>query len=260
MGAHSSRAAATWLWQATGDIREIVAFVTARELREVYVAVPLSGVDEQIAGLVAALRANGIAVSCLGGDPTWTVDHETALDWAFRATTDAVFDGVRLDVEPWALPRWPVNARELIASYATLVEEMIEVAPLTVDIVPWLVDAHREAAGRIVRQCDSVTVLGYCDRAARILADVRGMRELCQAHGRRYRIGVETQPPSPTEFSSPCSTGSPSTTWSPGERYPRDGLFAPGRHPVHVAEPVPGHCICGGVELVELIRRQHHRH
>jgi hypothetical protein len=45
-------------------------------------------VDDDIALLTAALRANGIAVSCLGGDPTWTVDHDTALNWAFRATTE----------------------------------------------------------------------------------------------------------------------------------------------------------------------------
>ena len=28
-------------------------------------------------------------------------------NWAFRATADAMFDGVHLDVEPWPLPRWP---------------------------------------------------------------------------------------------------------------------------------------------------------
>ena len=58
-----------------------------------------------------------------------------------------------------------------MASYATLVEEMTEVAPLAVDLVPWLVDAHREVVSRVVRQCDSVTVLAYRDRATRILAD-----------------------------------------------------------------------------------------
>ena len=40
------------------------------------------------------------------------------------------------------------------------------------------------------------TALAYRDRATRILADVRGIAELCVAQGRRYRIGVETQPPS----------------------------------------------------------------
>ena len=115
----------------------------------------------------------------------WTVDHDAALNWAFRATADAVFDGVHLDVEPWALPRWPQDARMLMASYATLVEEMTEVAPLAVDIVPWLVDSHREAVSRVVRQCDSLTVLAYRDRAARILDDIRGIQELCVAEATR---------------------------------------------------------------------------
>ena len=159
---------------------------------------PLRGVDDRIAALAVALRANGIAVSCLGGDPTWTVDHDTALNWAFRATADAVFDGVHLDVEPWALPRAGPRtcARSMACLRRPLVEEMTEVAPLAVDLVPWLVDSHRETVSHVVHQCDSLTVLAYRDRAARILADVRGIQELCVAQGRRYRIGVETQPPS----------------------------------------------------------------
>ena len=66
MGAHIWREpVATWLWQATEDVRETVSIVTARKLREVYLAVPLGGVDDRTAALAAALRANGIAVSCL---------------------------------------------------------------------------------------------------------------------------------------------------------------------------------------------------
>jgi hypothetical protein len=183
------------LWEATADVREIVAFVTARRLREVYVAVPLSGVDDRVASLTTALRAKGIAVSCLGGDPMWAVDHDTALNWAFRAMADAVFDGVHLDVEPWALPRWPTDATHLMDSYATLVEEMTEVAPLTVDLVPWLTADHREAVSRVVRQCDSIGVLAYRDRAAAILAEAGGLLPICRTAGIRHRIGVETQSP-----------------------------------------------------------------
>jgi hypothetical protein len=179
----------------TADTPDIVTFATTRHLREVYVAVPLSGVDENVASLTAALRANGIAVSCLGGDPSWTVDHDTALNWAFRATTDALFDGVHLDVEPWALPRWPDDPAELMGSFGTLVDEMAEVAPLAVDLVPWLTAEHREAVNRIVRQCNSVTVLAYRDNAATIVAEADAMLRLCRTAETPHRIGVETQKP-----------------------------------------------------------------
>lgn len=196
MSAHPAKAVATWLWQSTEDVRHIVDFATARDLREVYLAIPLDGVDGRAAALVGALRANGIAVSCLGGDPTWTVDHDTAVNWAFRATTDAVFDGVHLDVEPWVLPGWPRDAARLMASYATLVEEVAEVAQLAVDLVPWVLPEHRDVLDRVVRQCDSVTVLAYRNTAADILVVADAMLQLCGTQNRLCRIGVETQPPS----------------------------------------------------------------
>ena len=187
---------ATWLWQAGGDVASTVQFVIARGLREVCIHVPLSGVDEDVARLTRALRAKGIAVSCLGGDPLWTVDHDTACNWAFRATADAVFDGVHLDVEPWTLPDWHDDAPTLMASYADLVEEMTEVAPLAVDLAPWLVEAHRDVLARVVRQCDSVTMLAYRDNAEAILEFAAGMIALCVTAGKPFRIGVETRPPS----------------------------------------------------------------
>jgi hypothetical protein len=197
VGGDPAGAVSTWLWHAGRDVADIVAFVTARGLREVCLAVPLRGVDENVAALASALRANGIAVSCLGGDPLWAVEHDRALNWAFRATTDAVFDGVHLDVEPWTLPGWPDDAAALMASYCSLVEEMKEVAPLAVDLAPWLVDDHREVISRVARQCDSVTVLAYRDSAVSILASAAGMIALCTAEQTSFRIGVETQPPSP---------------------------------------------------------------
>jgi len=216
---------ATWLWQAGKDIRETVAFVTARGLREVCLAVPPGGVDEDVAALASALRGNGIAVSCLGGDPRWAVDHDAALNWAFRATTDAVFDGVHLDVEPWTLPGWPSDARSLMASYSVLVEEMTEVAPLAVDLAPWLFDDHAETLTRVVQQCDSITGLAYRDNAASILAAAAGMIRLCAETGTTYRIGVETQPPSP-EIPSTITFGD-------------DGLAAMSRVLTAVAEQLP---------------------
>jgi len=188
---------ATWLWHPGDDLAQTVEFVTARRLREVYLHVPLGGVDENVARLTHALRANGIAVSCLGGDPSWTTEHDAACNWAFLATTDTVFDGVHLDVEPWTLPGWPDEAPALMASYADLVEEMAEVAPIAVDLVPWLVDEHRNVLTSVARQCDSVTLLTYRDNAEAILRSAAGMITLCVAAQSRFRIGIETQPPSP---------------------------------------------------------------
>ena len=210
----------------------------------------------------AGQRDRGVG---LGGHPMWTVEHDTALEWAFRATATRV-EGVHLDVEPWALPRWREDARPLMVAYATLVEEMTEVAPLAVDIVPWLVGSHREAVSRVVRQCDSLTVLAYRDRAVRILDDVRGIQEVCEARAvatgsawrrsrRRHRYQVPphsattarrccagNSPQWPPESGMRCSTGSPFTTSAPGGRCRPDRLIDPGRVasvPIKMLSPRP---------------------
>ena len=174
---------------------DTVAFAVGRRLREVFLAVGPQGVDPQTARVARALRANGIAVSCLGGDPRWTTDHRAAVDWLARATAGGFFDGVHLDVEPWALPEWPRGAERLMDSYADLIATVAPRGPLAVDVVPWLADHHRSSLDRVVRHCESITVLAYRDRAQRILADLRGIQRICAAHGRRYRVGVETQAP-----------------------------------------------------------------
>ncbi len=116
------------------------------------------------------------------------------------STAAAGFDGVHLDVEPWALPEWPADAARLARSYAALVERVAPMVPrLAVDIVPWLFESHPEAANRVVQVCDSITVMSYRDRAAGtrgIVAISLPARKACGAAGRRYRLAVETQRPS----------------------------------------------------------------
>lgn len=187
---------ATWVWRPPADTAAAVAYARFNGVREVYLAVGSHGVDALTAAFAEALRRNGIAVSCLGGDPGWTVDHGAAAAWLDRATAAGLFARVHLDVEPWALPEWPTDSARLMGAYATLIETLQ--GPLAVDVVPWLASEHRGALDRVVRRCASITVLAYRDRATRILADVRDVQRICARHGRRYRIGVETQVPGPT--------------------------------------------------------------
>lgn len=195
VGTNPADPVATWVWRTPGDVADTVAFAVGRRLREVFLAVGPEGVDPLTARLAGALRANGIAVSCLGGDPRWTTDHRAAVDWLTRATAGGSFDGVHLDVEPWALPEWPRDAQRLMDSYAALIATVAPRCPLAVDVVPWLADRYRSGLDRVVQHCESITVLAYRDRARQILTDLRGVQRICAAHGRRYRVGVETQAP-----------------------------------------------------------------
>ena len=222
--------------------------------------------------LAVALRVNGIACG-LGGDPLWTIDHDAALNWAFRADHRR---GVR-----WCPPRRGavgvaalapgcVHADDLVA---TLVEEMTGVAPLAVDLVPWLVD-HRETVGHVVRQCDSLTVLAYRETVRCILAAAARRAALRIAGATvpdRRRAAPSSAIPSNTTFGDDGEAAMNRELVEVARRLEppvRRVRRAPSRvvaddapvtvysrppTPSPVREPVPGHRHCGGIQRGQLI-------
>lgn len=87
-----------WVWVSTGTpAAPLARFARARGLPEAYVSVPWLGPDDDTRAMVGALRAAGVEVHALGGDPGWALDPALARTWAGRAHAHGLFTGTHLD-------------------------------------------------------------------------------------------------------------------------------------------------------------------
>jgi len=183
-------ATATWLWRTPHAPSTVVAFARSHGLTEVFI----DPASPRTVEIVTELARCDITSTCLGGDPQWTFDHDGALRWCTDNLTRAAFSGLHIDVEPWALPQWQTDRAATAKAYAELVERIAtRLGPPNVDIVPWLFTIEPAVCRRVVRASQSLTLLAYRDRAARILDYTDVARAALR--GRDYRIGVETQMP-----------------------------------------------------------------
>jgi hypothetical protein len=185
-----------WVWvheDAPPDPGALGAFAGAQRVGDAFVSVPWGGPTPLTHDLVAALRARGVRVSALGGDPSW-VDGDGAVTWARRATSAWLFDGVHLDIEPWELPEWAGDRERLLAGLERAVRDVAAATslPVEVDLAPWLADEHPQAFAGIARQTDRITLMAYRDRAAGILSFSAAARRQLAKSRTPYRIGVET--------------------------------------------------------------------
>lgn len=179
---------ATWLWRSPESPAAVVEFARRNGVAAIF-ADPSR---PNIADFVVKLTQAGIATSCLGGDPRWTLDHAAAEAWCETNLRRARFAGLHIDVEPWVLPQWQTDRAATVRAYAALVERLASrFRPLNVDIAPWLFDTEPAAAARVANAGEAVTLLAYRDRASTILDFTKTARA---AINKPYRIGVETQP------------------------------------------------------------------
>jgi hypothetical protein len=192
-------ARATWVWvdEAAPPDPEALRALAARErLAEAFVSVPWRGPTAATDAVVAVLRDTGVGrIAALGGDPAW-VDGDRAARWARRAVAAGRFDGVHLDIEPWARPDWAGDEQRMLDGLERAARETAAAAalPVEVDLPPWLAQTHPRTFDRIVRRADAVTLMAYRDRAEDILAVSARARALLAGARRPWRIGVETAP------------------------------------------------------------------
>lgn len=193
---------AMWLWSSTSaEAVEVVRFVAERRVRAVFLGVGWAGPEPHVVTLADRLRAAGVDVHCLGGDPSWLGRPDLARRWLARALSAGEFDAVHLDVEPWALPGWADDRVRLLEQYLTLLWAVREAGlPLEVDVAPRLATdtaGTTRALDAVLGPADRVTVMAYRDHAQGadgILEFSRSARVACFQHAVGFRIGLETQP------------------------------------------------------------------
>ena len=204
---------ATWVWKRP-PASELVPWAERHEVDELFLAVrpdlaPVSHV-RWAREVVLAAHAVGISVSALGGDGEW-VDHpERAMGWARAVCAMHVFDGVHLDVEPWARTDWDARRAEVVAGYVDVVRRLAATCPLRLeaDVAFWLHEV-RTASGTpldeaVLRLVDAVTVLSFRNVATgpdSIIDVARTSLGTADRLGIQCRLAVETNDlgPDPVE-------------------------------------------------------------
>ena len=190
------RARAMWLWDESVRPADVTAFAVAGRVDWVFLTVPWNGPTAATRSLARALRGGGVRVACLGSGADWADVPDNAAAWARRALAHGDFDGVHLDVEPWAESDWPARADRRLRGLARAVEAVRATTALAVevDLSAGVVADFPELFAPVMRAASSVTLMAYRDRAPAILGLSEAARRVAASVGRTYRIGVDTRP------------------------------------------------------------------
>ena len=160
---------ATWVWDRP-EPDGLVRWVADRGVGELFVHVgPRLGTSpdlDWVRILTARARAAGIRVAALGGDPSWVLRPDDALDWQAGALATGLFDGVHVDVEPWRGDDWDSRRDELVAGCLDVHRRLAAATTLAVeaDVAFWLHEVDSPAGpldAALMREVDAVTVMSY---------------------------------------------------------------------------------------------------
>lgn len=193
---------AMWLWSAYAP-DEVIAWAGAQNITELFAYVPWTLTDsglDRLRDMRARSRDAGIRLTALGGEPTWTTDHDSALTWRRSVLDTGLFDGIHLDVEPYATPAWTSDPQGTRTSFLALLDKMRAGNPLPIEAdVPFWYGEHKVGtknfADEVLKRVDAVTVMSYRDTATGTNSMVGVSQDWLKrgsAAGKRVRLAAET--------------------------------------------------------------------
>jgi len=228
-GARMAQRRSVWLWRSLEvamdpQMREQFLRVCAEQgINRVYCFVGqveneyyLQKHNWEFGYLLDLCRQRGVEVYALVGDPHWVEGTSQAQTgdliagiMQFNARTQegkAGFAGVKIDVEPHALPAWntPDGRAQLIKAYLSTIDYIKAVSrqgnssiPITLD-VPYtygdiaVPDGGKNLFETLCDRADGLTLMAYLNSADRITEKALPLLEVAQQHGTSLEIGVET--------------------------------------------------------------------
>jgi hypothetical protein len=213
---------AMWAWNWT-DSAAMVSFAQANGVTEIfaYVApgftdptyIPWGWSQPQLPleeSLSADAAAAGITVYAMGGDPSWVPNPAAGTDWANEALATGLFQGLHVELEPWALSSWGTDQSGTINQYLTELADIHTVAqtfgvPDEISIPYWLSmfstssDVPLDVAA--MENADAATVVTFFNSVSQI--ESFGSAELSAARsvGIPLRFAAEANQDSPSWLS-----------------------------------------------------------
>jgi hypothetical protein len=192
---------AMWLWQHE-EPQPVVDWAAANGVRALFAYYDPKAGTAALERLKALCDEAGIILDALGGEPSWTTDHATALAWARGAAATGLFHGLHLDVEPYLLPTWNDDQASLVPDYLALLDQTIAATdlPLELDVPFWLptvaVSGGGNLADAVLARVAGVTVMSYRNTATGANSIVGVADDLLRRAGavaKPVRLGAETQ-------------------------------------------------------------------
>jgi hypothetical protein len=197
---------ATWVWHSPVP-SDLVTWARRHAVVEVFLAVRADFVARgrlsYVREVVRQADESGIRVTALGGDPLWVDRPDDAAAWMRAVAHVGLFDGVHLDVEPWARKDWDAHRARLVSGYLEVLSKTVELKllPVAADLAFWLHQVPTASGEPLdaaaMQLVHAVTVLSYRTRATgqdSITAVAAAALETAQRNHIPCRLAVETLP------------------------------------------------------------------
>jgi hypothetical protein len=196
---------AMWLWDGA-PAADLVTWAATHSVSEIFVYVSPSVLTDGDLARMQEIKqradAAKIRLSALGGEPSWTADHATALAWQRTVIKTGIFTGIHLDVEPYLMSGWTTDLQATEKSYLALLDRLRagSTLPVEVDVPFWFGEYNvgtKNLADEVLERVKGVTVMSYRDVATgpnSMLSISQDWLRRGAAAGKRVRLGAETGP------------------------------------------------------------------
>ncbi len=220
--APSGTSVAMWAWNWS-DSAAMVRFAQANGVSEIfaYVApgftdptyIPWGWSQPQLPleeSLSADAAAAGITVYAMGGDPSWVPNPTYGTDWATEALATGLFEGIHVELEPWALSSWGTDRYGTIDQYLAELAGIHAVAqgygvPDEISIPYWL-SMYSTSTGvpldvAAMQHADAATVVTFFNTVSQIESFGRAELAAARSVGVPLRFAAEANEDSPSWLS-----------------------------------------------------------
>lgn len=226
---------ATWVWQTElieDGGKDLLDFAQNQGINLIYLQINRDMPASEYEAFIKIAHADNIAVHALGGDPGWAqTKHRDRLvglvDWVNdynnAEASDAQFDGIHLDIEPYVLPEWGTDPEGVIGTWINNIQAFLDAAhasgsklDLGIDLPFWFDGYTVPGQGDekltewFMKSFDHVTVLAYrntVDSEHGIVELARDEMESAQRLGTKVLVAVNTKQMPGEEYTSFYGSG-----------------------------------------------------
>lgn len=218
---------ASWIWDTQIIEKEkdgILDFAKQNQVNVLYLQIDPAVSESSYRAFIQAASDLGIRIDALNGDPHWALPSQQRriadfVNWVKTyngsVRAEEKFQGVHLDMEPYALPEWKTERGTVVRYWMDAISEYKKAAdeaslfagadlPFWVDGILTSDDKAAPSLGEwIIGRLDQVTVMAYRDKAEGsngIMAVSAGEMEAAERLGKSIVVAVDTIPSSEAGF------------------------------------------------------------